>query len=293
MLYFLHMMPKLKASIFLDSGDPAETRAVLQWLGRLDGQTTNPSLIAKNPAAQARRSRGEKYSRAEVLEHYRSVVTDVSKFLPQGSVSIEVYANAQTTTQDMLAQAQEMYTWIPNAHIKFPITAAGLAAAEAAVQQGMRVNLTLCFSLDQAAAVYAATRGAAHGQVFLSPFIGRFDDRGENGLDLIDQVAKLYAPGDGHVLNLAASIRHLYHLVRSIELGADLLTVPAKVLLAWADAGYPVSSAAMTPPVTGLRPLPVPSMRLDRPWQEYNLRHDLTDAGVAKFAADWDALIEL
>ena len=291
MLYWGGMLPDVKAKIFVDSGDPAETRAVLRRLGRLDGQTTNPSLIAKNPAAQARLARGEKFSREEVLQHYRTVVTEVSQLIPQGSVSIEVYANAQTTTEVMLAQAREMFTWIPNAHIKFPITTAGLAATEAVVAQGMRVNLTLNFSLEQAAAVYAATRGAARGQVFLSPFIGRFDDRGESGLDLIDQVTKLYASGDGHVLNLAASIRHLYHLVRSIELGADILTVPAKVLLAWADAGYPTSSAAMTPPVTGLRPLPAPLVRLDRPWQEYNLQHDLTDAGVAKFAADWDALV--
>ena len=184
MLYWGGMLPDVKAKIFVDSGDPAETRAVLRRLGRLDGQTTNPSLIAKNPAAQARLARGEKFSREEVLQHYRTVVTEVSQLIPQGSVSIEVYANAQTTTEVMLAQAREMFTWIPNAHIKFPITTAGLAATEAVVAQGMRVNLTLNFSLEQAAAVYAATRGAARGQVFLSPFIGRVDDRGESGLDL-------------------------------------------------------------------------------------------------------------
>ena len=284
-------LPSIRTKIFVDSGDPAETRAVLQRLGRLDGQTTNPSNVAKSPAAQARLARGQKFSRAEVWQHYRGVVSEISHLIPQGSVSIEVYANVQTTSQEMLAQAKQMYAWIPNAHIKFPITAAGLATVEASVRQGMRVNLTLCFSLDQAAAVYAATLGATRGQVFLSPFVGRFDDRGESGLDLVDQVTKLYASSDGHVLNLAASIRHPYHLVRSLELGADILTVPAKVLLAWADAGFPTSSQGMTPPRAGLRPLPNPTVALGRPWQEYNLQHDRTDAGIAKFAADWDALI--
>lgn len=287
------MLPNLKTKIFIDSGDPAETRAALDRLGRLDGQTTNPSLIAKNPAAQARLAKGEKFTRGEVLQHYRSVVTEVSKLIPRGSVSIEVYANAQTAADEMLAQAREMYTWIPNAHIKFPITRPGLKAAETFVQQGGRVNMTLCFSLDQAAAVYAATRGAKRGDAFLSPFIGRFDDRGERGLDLIEQIAQLYARGDGHVLNLAASIRHLYHLVRSIELGADILTIPTNVLMAWADAGYPTTSEGMTPPRPELWPLPASSVTLDRPWREYNLQHDLTDAGLAKFAADWDALLEV
>src|SRR3989339_217562 len=121
----IFMRPQnIKTRIFLDSGDPQETKQVLSALGFLDGQTTNPSLIAKN-------------------------------------------------------------TWIPNAHIKFPITASGLEAAHILTSEGMRVNMTLCFSQQQAAAVYVATRGVKKGDVFLSPFIGRLDDQGENGMNMI------------------------------------------------------------------------------------------------------------
>ena len=88
-----------------------------------------------------------------------------------------------------------MFGWIPNAHVKFPTSAEGLKAAEKAIGLGLRVNMTLCFSQAQAAAVYAATRGARKGQVFVSPFIGRLDDRGENGMDLIANILRMYAKG--------------------------------------------------------------------------------------------------
>ena len=92
--------------------------------------------------------------------------------------------------EDMLPQGREMFSWIPNAHIKFPTSHEGLKAADQAVQEGLRVNLTLCFSQEQAAAVYAATKGAKKGDVFVSPFIGRLDDRGENGMDLIANITQ-------------------------------------------------------------------------------------------------------
>ena len=138
----------LKTKIFLDSGDPRETREALSILGFLDGQTTNPSLIAKNPNAA-----GKKFAAAEVLNFYRGVVQEVSSLIPQGSVSIEVYADAATPAEEMLDQATQFFKWIPNAHIKFPTTAEGLKAAELAVADGMRVNMTLVFSQQQAAAV--------------------------------------------------------------------------------------------------------------------------------------------
>ena len=136
----------LKTKIFLDGGDPAETQEIIALLGFLDGQTTNPSLVAKNPQAQERISRGDKFSSQELLDFYKIVVSDTSALIPNGSISIEVYADMETRADAMLVQARQMNTWIPNAHIKFPTTLEGLEAAAQAVREGMRVNMTLCFT---------------------------------------------------------------------------------------------------------------------------------------------------
>src|SRR5512138_3298823 len=174
-----------RTRVFLDGGDPGETRAVLAQLGFLDGQTTNPTLISRNPAARKLLEPGVKFTPAEALGFYRDVVREIAGLLPDGSVSIEVYADGQTGADAMLRQGREMFSWVPNAHVKFPVTRQGLTAAHEAAAAGLRVNMTLCFSQEQAAAVYGATRGAAKGRVLVSPFIGRLDDRGENGIDLI------------------------------------------------------------------------------------------------------------
>ncbi|HXE09999.1 MAG TPA: transaldolase family protein, partial [Verrucomicrobiae bacterium] len=139
----------LKAKIFLDSGDPAETKAALALLGFLDGQTTNPTLVAKNPYARERFEKGDKFTEDEILDFYKQVVIDISDLIPDGSVSIEVHADQTTTAEQMLAQGREMFRWIPNAHIKYPTTMAGLTAAEQSVHDGLRVNMTLCFSQEQ------------------------------------------------------------------------------------------------------------------------------------------------
>ncbi|MFB6224880.1 MAG: transaldolase family protein, partial [Candidatus Paceibacteria bacterium] len=96
--------------------------------GFLDGQTTNPTLVSKHPEAKKKLDNGEKFSTDEIYGFYKEIVQDISGQIPEGSVSIEVYADHQTTTADMLAQARSMFEWIPNAHIKFPTTYAGLTA---------------------------------------------------------------------------------------------------------------------------------------------------------------------
>ncbi|MDR3642598.1 MAG: transaldolase family protein [Candidatus Doudnabacteria bacterium] len=277
----------LKTKIFLDSGDPKETREALALLGFLDGQTTNPSLVAKNPEAV-----GKKFSAAEVLNFYEGVVKEVSSLIPQGSVSVEVYADKDTSCEEMLDQAKNFYAWIPNAHIKYPTVTEGLKAAEISVKDGMRVNMTLVFNQAQAAAVYAATRSSKKGDVFLSPFVGRLDDRGENGMDFIANTIKMYQPGDGHVEVLVASVRSIDHFVKSIELGADIITSPLKILKQWAELGMPVTSKQQTADSNQLRPIPYEELDLNRPWQEYNIQHELTDKGIEKFASDWNGLID-
>src|SRR5215470_15465358 len=198
--------------ILVDGGDPQETRRIKELLGFVDGQTTNPTLIANNPEIKARLAAGHKLSEAEEMDAYKKIVREISPLVGDAGVSIEVFSDRKTTAQHMLAQGKEMYSWIPNAYIKYPCTAEGLRAAQLSVRDGLRVNLTLCFSQQQAAAVYGATKGA-RAPVYVSPFVGRLDDIGQNGMDLVRNIKRMFAQSDGHVLLLAASIRTLEHLL--------------------------------------------------------------------------------
>ncbi len=281
----------LKTRIFLDGGDPGETREIIRLLGFLDGQTTNPTLISKNPEARKRLERGEKFSAEEILNFYHQVVATICGLIPWGSISVEVYADAATRAEKMLEQGKEMFSWIPNAHVKFPTSREGLKAAEQAVQAGMRVNMTLNFSQEQAAVVYAATRGAQRGRVFISPFVGRLDDRGENGMDLVANIIRIYRQGDGHVEVLTASVRSLGHLLEALKLGCDIVTAPFAILKEWGEKGLPVPGADFVYNAGGLKPIPYREIELNGKWQDYDIRQDLTDKGMEKFSADWNALV--
>jgi len=283
----------LKTRIFLDGADPEETRQVIKALGFLDGQTTNPSLLAKNPEAQAHKTQGNKFSATAIYQFYKELCQELSGLLPEGSVSIEVYADETTPVSAMLEQAREFDTWIPNAHIKLPTTTAGLEAANVLTGEGRRVNMTLVFSQAQAAAVYAATKGAARGAVFLSPFIGRLDDRGENGMDLIKNILRMYGAGDAHVEVLTASVRSMEHFLCALAVGSDIITAPYKILMDWAEAGLPIPGPAYVYEPAGLAPIPFESLNQDAQWQDYSIAHPLTDSGMAKFSADWNSLIDM
>lgn len=285
------MTKNITTKIFLDGGDPNETKEIVNLLGFLDGQTTNPTLISKNPEARKRIERGEKFAPEEILEFYKKVVKELSVLIPEGSISIEVYADKSTTADEMLKQAREMFSWIPNAQIKFPTTREGLVAAERAIKEGFRVNMTLCFSQKQAAAVYAATKGAKKGDVFVSPFIGRLDDRGENGMSLIGNISKMYQKGDGHVEILVASVRNIDHFLRSLQMGADIITSPFKILKEWADKGMPMPGDSYQYNSKGLKDIPYQDLDISRDWQEFEITHELTDKGIERFSEDWNALI--
>jgi len=282
----------LKTRIFVDGGDPEETREIQKLLGFLDGQTTNPTLISKNPRVKERLKRGEKFTSTELLDYYRKVVTEISTMIPAGSVSVEVYADPSTKSAEMIATAKEMFSWIPNAHIKFPSTVEGIEAARQAVAERMRVNMTLCFSQSQAAAVYAATRGARRGDVFVSPFIGRLDDRGENGMDLISNILAMYRGGDGHVEVLTASVRSLNHLLFALKLGSDIISCPAEILKEWAQRGCPIPPADFEYRPDGLKPIPYEHLSLLSNWQDYDVSHQLTIKGMERFSEDWNKLIK-
>src|SRR3989338_2365987 len=274
----------LKTKIFLDSVDPKETEEIKNLLGFLDGQTTNPSLIAKNPDAL-----GKKFSKEEIASFYKDVVEKVNSIIPEGSISIEVYADKDSTSDVLLEEGRKMFSWIPNAHIKYPITKAGLEAAEKSVKEGIRLNMTLCFSQEQAAAVYSATSGG--GNTYVSPFAGRWDDKGFNGMDLIKNILKMYENGDGHVKVLAASIRNMDHFLCSLAMGADIITAPFKILKEWADNGMQIPGPDYVYPKGELKEIPYQEISLDKPWQEYEILHEMTDAGLEKFSTDWNNLI--
>jgi len=282
---------RLTTKIFLDGGDPHETKAIAELLGFLDGQTTNPTLISKNPAARKRLEKGNKFSEEEIYNFYHFVVTELSGMMPQGSISIEVYADPSTESGEMLIQGRQMFGWIPNAQIKFPTSPEGLKAAEQAVSEGIRVNMTLCFTQEQAAAVYAATRGAKRGGVYVSPFVGRLDDRGERGMDLIENILTMYKKGNAHVEVLTASVRSLDHLLYAIKLGSDIVTAPFAILKEWGEKGMPMPGDDYRYDPKGLKPIPYQPLELSRGWNEYDISHDLTVSGMEKFSADWKSLI--
>lgn len=280
----------MKTKIFLDGGDPKETQEIISVLGYLDGQTTNPTLVAKNPEVLKRIEAGEKFTSQEIMDFYKQVVKELSNLLPDGSISIEVYADKDTTSGDMLKQAREMNSWIPNAHIKFPTTRAGLEAASESVKEGINVNMTLVFTQEQAAAVYTATIGAKRGQVFVSPFVGRLDDLGENGMDLIGNILKMYQDGDGHVEVLTASVRNIDHFYAAMRIGSDIITSPVKLIDEWVKKGRNIPSGYRYSP-QGLVDIPYQKQDLSKRWSEFNIYHQLTDKGIERFAADWNALI--
>jgi transaldolase len=282
---------KPKTKILVDGGDPEETLRVKELIGFVDGQTTNPSLIAKNPEIRERIASGHTLSPQEEKDEYRKIVQAISPLVGDAGVSIEVFADMDTKAEEMFAQGEEMFSWIPNAYIKYPCTREGLRAAEISVRRQIRVNMTLCFSQEQAAAVYAATRGSGE-PVYVSPFVGRLDDRGENGIDLVKNIKKMYEDGDGHVYVLAASIRHVDHLLASFATGAELATVPAKVLVDWATKDFPMPDKDFNyKPVDAsdkpLKAIPYKALDLKRPWQSFDIAHELTTVGIQKFAADY------
>ncbi|WP_298213607.1 fructose-6-phosphate aldolase [Acidocella sp.] len=187
---------------FVDTAEISEIRE-LAATGLLDGVTTNPSLIAK--------------SGRKVLE----VIAEICEIVP-GPVSAEV---AATDYRQMLAEAAVLRKIAPNVAIKVPLTPDGLKACHALAQEGVMVNVTLCFSPAQA--LLAAKAGAA----FISPFIGRLDDIGHDGMELIADIVQIY--GNYPALKtevLAASIRHPIHLIEAAKLGADIATIPPAVI---------------------------------------------------------------
>ena len=207
--------------LFIDTAEIEEIKS-LNVTGLIDGVTTNPSLIAK--------------SGRNILETIEEICNEVS-----GPVSAEVTA---TDFDNMLLEGRKLSSIAQNVTIKVPLTFDGLRACKVFSDDGIMVNVTLCFSSAQA--LLAAKAGAS----FISPFIGRLDDIGSNGLNLISEITEIYSIYDFDTKVLAASIRSVQDIIDSAKMGADVATIPPKFLKAM-----------------------------------YN--HPLTDKGLADFLADW------
>ena len=282
-------MHKLPSKIFIDGGLPQETEdasgRLLAAFGRpLDGQTTNPTLIARNLA-----EKGGRLTEKEALAEYKRIVQEMSSVIPGGSISIQVFADEKTTAEEMLEQARERNMWIPNASIKFPCTRQGLEAAGVAARE-MPVNITLVFSQSQAAAIYEVTRGAKY-PIFISPFVGRLDDIGENGMDVVKNILKIYENGDGHVEVLTASVRNLDHILYALWLKSDIITIPFKVFQLWADENFRTPAENYRYQKPELKAIPLKEdVVLGKDWQEYDLAHPLTAKGLSAFFSDWSGL---
>lgn len=207
---------------FIDTANLNEIKEANE-LGLIDGVTTNPSLVAKE---------GD----VDFKEHIAKICA-----LVKGDVSAEVTA---LDTAGMLAEGRELAKIAPNVVIKVPLTLDGLKACRAFRAEGTKVNVTLCFSAAQA--LLAAKAGAS----YISPFIGRLDDIGQNGMQLIEEIVQIYANYQFDTEVLAASIRHPMHIVDCALAGADVATIPFKV-------------------ITQL------------------VKHPLTDKGLEGFLSDW------
>ena len=206
---------------FVDTADIGDIRELAET-GLLDGVTTNPSLIHKS---------GRKF-----LE----VVEEICRIVP-GPVSAEVVA---TDHAEMMREAEILRKIAQNVTIKVPLTLDGLKTCKALTSEGTMVNVTLCFTANQA--LLAAKAGAT----FISPFVGRHDDIGFDGMQVISDIRLIYDNYDFQTQILVASVRHPVHILESAKIGADVVTAPPAVI----------------------RQL---------------VKHPLTDRGLEGFAADW------
>lgn len=186
---------------FLDTADVDEIREIAAW-GILDGVTTNPSLIKKSG------------------RDFKEVVREIAGIC-SGPISAEVTA---MDTQGMLEQARQLKSELPeNVIIKIPCTPEGLAATKVLTEEGVDTNVTLIFSASQA--LMASKAGAT----YVSPFIGRIDDTGHDGMNLIAEIMETWEKYDISTKVLAASIRHPTHVLQCMQLGAHTATMPAKI----------------------------------------------------------------
>ena len=212
--------------IFIDTADLNEIKEIASW-GIIDGVTTNPTLMMKS---------GRSFN--EIIKEIFNLV--------DGPISLEAVSE---NSKDMVKEAKGIVAKIPqkyrkNVTIKIPMSPEGLKAVKILKKEGVRTNVTLVFSANQA--LLAAKAGAS----FVSPFIGRLDDIGQDGMQIIEEIMDIYTNYDFKTEVIVASIRHPIHVIQAARIGADIATVPPNVI-------------------------------------RKMVKHSLTDAGIDKFLKDW------
>ena len=213
--------------IFIDTADLQEIKEIASW-GILDGVTTNPTLLAKS---------GRSFQ--EVIDTIFDLV--------DGPISLEVLSEK---SDEMIKEAKGIVAKIPqkyqkNIAIKIPMTPEGLKAVKTLCKDGIKTNVTVIFSANQA--LLAAKAGAT----FVSPFIGRLDDNGQEGMKIIEEIMEIFCNYDIETEVIVASIRHPIHVIDAARLGADIATIPPDVI-------------------------------------RKMIKHPLTDAGIRSFLKDWE-----
>ena len=186
---------------FIDTGNIEEINQANEW-GIIDGVTTNPSLMAQTGRSQ------------------KEVVKDICHII-DGPVSVEVIA---TDKKNMIEEGLQLTKIHENVVVKLPLTEAGIAACKVLTEQEVKTNVTLCFSANQ------ALLAAKNGATYISPFVGRIDDIGHNGMELIREIREIYDNYAFPTKILAASIRHSTHVTDAALSGADVATMPYKVI---------------------------------------------------------------
>ncbi len=189
--------------IFLDTADINEIREVARW-GILSGVTTNPTLVSKTSG-----------------KNHEAVIREIAEIV-DGPISAETVS---LDTAGMVEEGRRFAKWHPNVVVKVPSTPNGWGAVKQMKQEGIRCNVTLCFSANQA--LFAALAGA----YIISPFVGRLDDISEDGMQVVRDTVEIYRQHNLETLVLAASIRHPLHIIEAAKAGADIATVPYKVLV--------------------------------------------------------------
>jgi len=208
--------------IFLDTANLEELRHAAK-LGIVSGVTTNPSLLAK-----------------EGFKNYKAALQEICSII-DGPISAEVL---KLDAAGMMKEARELSSWHKNIVVKIPITEAGLEAISTLSKENIKINLTLCFSANQ------ALLGALAGATYVSPFLGRLDDIGHDGMSVVADAVEIFKKHDLPTQVIAASLRHPLHPIAAAKAGAHIATVPYKVLMQM-------------------------------------IHHPLTDIGIERFTEDW------
>lgn len=289
----------------LDSGDPNEYKEIVALAHEkgqeIWGATTNPSLIAKKLA-------GQKVTPEIAFKLQKDIVAQILALVP-GAVSAEVYADTTTTSDQMVQQGREIASWHERVFVKLPTTFEGFKARTVLRKEGVSINNTLVFSQEQVFAICLHEKLLQESYSirkspwppFISPFLGRLDDQGQDGLNMLANSLKTqntYFPEDQTWL-LSSSIRTLRHLQETIRFDCDIITAPAKVY-----REYFTPTHRETPEQQTLQPIPYwtpPANLLDvQTLEEFmhvleknilSINHPLTQKGIEKFTADWKAIL--